>query len=50
VCPQTRDGKCPVAVGCVLVYRQGSHLPNTYAETRAPIIEGYFEAAGLLAR
>ena len=48
VCPKTEDGKCPVAVGGVLVYRQGSHVTNTYVETMTPIIEGHFAAAGLL--
>jgi peptidoglycan/LPS O-acetylase OafA/YrhL len=50
VCPQTADRRCPVAVGGVLVYRQGSHLTDTYVETMVPIIRGHFDEAGLLTR
>ena len=50
VCPQTAEGRCPVVVGSVLVYRQGSHVTNTYVETMAPIIQRYFDEAGLLTR
>lgn len=36
VCP---DGECPAAIGNVLVYRDTSHLTNTYAATLAPVVE-----------
>jgi peptidoglycan/LPS O-acetylase OafA/YrhL len=36
VCP---DGECPAAIGNVLVYRDTSHLSDTYAATLAPIVE-----------
>jgi hypothetical protein len=47
VCPRTAAGKCPVVIGSVLVYRQGSHVTSTYADTMRPIIERHFERAGL---
>jgi hypothetical protein len=50
VCPETEDGRCPIAVAGVLIYRQGSHVTKTYTETMRPIIENLFERAGLLNR
>ncbi len=50
VCPEISDGRCPVAIGGVLVYRQGSHVTKTYADTMRPILEGLFERADLFER
>jgi hypothetical protein len=36
VCP---GGECPAAIGNVLVYRDTSHLTDTYAATLAPVVE-----------
>ncbi|WP_322632897.1 acyltransferase family protein [Glycomyces albidus] len=36
VCP---DGECPAAIGNILVYRDTSHLTDTYAATLAPFVE-----------
>jgi peptidoglycan/LPS O-acetylase OafA/YrhL len=36
VCP---DGECPAAIGNILVYRDTSHLTDTYAATLAPVVE-----------
>ena len=49
VCPETQDGKCPIVVGEVLVYRQGSHVTKTYADTMRPVFEELFDKAGLAA-
>ncbi|MDC5696752.1 acyltransferase [Intrasporangium calvum] len=49
VCPEI-GGKCPVAVGGVLIYRQGSHVTKTYADTMRPIIEDLLAKRGLLTR
>ncbi len=35
ICPKSR---CAPVIGNVLVYRQGSHITNTYAKTLAPIL------------
>jgi peptidoglycan/LPS O-acetylase OafA/YrhL len=50
VCPEIAGEKCPVAIGGVLVYRQGSHVTKTYADTMGPILEKLFERAGLVER
>ncbi|ADU49770.1 acyltransferase 3 [Intrasporangium calvum DSM 43043] len=50
VCPPMTDGQCPVAIGGVLVYRQGSHVTKTYADTMRPLVEMLFERAGLFDR
>ena len=36
VCP---DDECPAAIGNILVYRDSSHLTDTYAVTLAPVVE-----------
>ncbi len=36
VCP---DDQCPAAIGNILVYRDSSHLTDTYAVTLAPVVE-----------
>jgi len=36
VCPGT---DCPPVIGGVLIYRQGSHITATYAESLAPVLE-----------
>jgi peptidoglycan/LPS O-acetylase OafA/YrhL len=36
VCP---DRECPAAIGNILVYRDTSHLTDTYAATLAPVVE-----------
>src|SRR5690625_235329 len=33
------DGSCPPVIGNVLVYRQASHLTDTYVETLEPVLE-----------
>lgn len=38
ICPSEDD--CPPVVGDVLVYRQGSHITNTYAISLAPVLQG----------
>ena len=35
-CPAS--GRCPAVIGGVLVYRQGSHLTNTFVESAAPLL------------
>src|SRR5690606_9919936 len=44
ICPQER---CFPVIGNVLVYRQGSHLTNTYAMSLVPQLVKQLEAAGL---
>ena len=45
ICPTTI---CPVMIGDVLVYRQGSHLTATYATSLAPMLgEALHRATGL---
>jgi hypothetical protein len=34
VCPD--DGRCPAVIGNVLVYRDGSHLTRTFADSAEP--------------
>ncbi|MDV3219806.1 acyltransferase family protein [Intrasporangium sp.] len=48
VCPETPQGQCPVVIGNLLVYRQGSHVTSTYVESMTPIIERLFVEAGIL--
>ena len=43
ICPS--DGDCPPVVGEVLVYRQGSHITNTYALSLAPVLGDRLEHA-----
>ncbi|WP_337692497.1 SGNH hydrolase domain-containing protein [Ornithinimicrobium pratense] len=43
ICPG--DGDCPPVVGEVLVYRQGSHITNTYARSLAPVLADRLEHA-----
>jgi peptidoglycan/LPS O-acetylase OafA/YrhL len=43
ICPG--DGECPPVVGGVLVYRQGSHITNTYAISLAPVLQARLESA-----
>ncbi|WP_353353761.1 acyltransferase family protein [Intrasporangium sp. DVR] len=50
VCPEIAGDKCPVAIGGVLVYRQGSHVTKTYADTMRPILEQLLEREGLVGR
>ena len=40
---------CSAVIGDVLVYRQGSHITRTYAETLAPRLEQALETVGILA-
>ena len=47
ICPPGR-ATCPVAVGNVFVYRQTSHLSNTYVQTMTPLLERELVAAGIL--
>jgi hypothetical protein len=45
VCPP--GPRCPVVIGDVLVYRQGSHITNTYAETAEPALSAaLYDASG----
>lgn len=45
-CP---DGKsCPAVIGGVLVYRQGSHITDTYAKSMAPVLSRVLFAEGLV--
>jgi peptidoglycan/LPS O-acetylase OafA/YrhL len=39
VCPETSDERCPAVVGNVLVYRQGSHVTRSYADSMQPIFD-----------
>lgn len=48
VCPETTSGKCPVVIAHTLVYRQGSHVTNTYAKSVAPILEAIWLRQGIL--
>jgi peptidoglycan/LPS O-acetylase OafA/YrhL len=49
VCPDpSRTGYCPAIVGNVLVYRQGSHITDTYALTAADRLQAQMVSAGLL--
>lgn len=50
VCPRTPDDRCPVVVGNMLVYRQGSHVTRTYVESMTPLIEAELVKAGVLER
>ncbi|ANS78146.1 acyltransferase 3 [Serinicoccus hydrothermalis] len=43
VCPG--QDRCPPVVGGVLVYRQGSHITDTYARSLAPVLEARLLAA-----
>lgn len=36
ICP---EGSCPAVIGNVVVYRDASHLTNSYVETLAPILD-----------
>ena len=49
ICPPGRD-TCPVVVGDVFVYRQTSHLSNTYVQTMTPLLERELVAAGVLTK
>jgi hypothetical protein len=42
ICPST---KCAPVIGDVLIYRQGSHITNTYARTLAPVITNQLRRA-----
>lgn len=44
ICPTRR---CAPVIGNVLVYRQGSHITRTYAETLAPRLERALKKAGV---
>lgn len=44
ICPTER---CAPVIGNVLVYRQGSHITRTYAETLAPRLEHALKQAGV---
>jgi hypothetical protein len=39
VCPQTEAATCPAVVGRAMVYRQGSHVTKTYADSMRPLFE-----------
>lgn len=39
---------CPPVIGAVLLYRQGSHITNTYARTLAPILTSKLRKAAKL--
>ena len=47
ICPPGR-ATCPVVVGNVFVYRQTSHLSNTYVQTMTPLLERELVATGIL--
>ncbi|MEZ5274496.1 MAG: SGNH hydrolase domain-containing protein [Ilumatobacteraceae bacterium] len=44
ICP---GEPCPVVVGRVMVYRDPSHLTDTYAQTLAPLLDAELSAAGV---
>ncbi len=46
ICPDQKV--CPAVIGDVLVYRQGSHLTNTYVRTLAPILSRELLAVGVV--
>lgn len=41
ICPVAE--RCPAVIGNVLVYRQGSHITNTYAKTLTDVLMGQLE-------
>lgn len=47
VCPADDDGRCPVAVGGIGVWRQGSHITDAYARTITPILHRELSALGV---
>ncbi|QNH95350.1 acyltransferase family protein [Corynebacterium anserum] len=38
-----RDGRCPAVIGNVLVYRDGHHFTNLFAQTLAPELQRQYE-------
>ncbi|MGD8148711.1 acyltransferase family protein [Ornithinimicrobium sp. Y1694] len=39
ICPPgTENGRCPIVIGRVLIFRQGSHLTATYVSSLTPIL------------
>ncbi|HLU31936.1 MAG TPA: SGNH hydrolase domain-containing protein, partial [Acidimicrobiia bacterium] len=46
VCPPSGQA-CPVAIGGELVYRQGSHLTDTYARSLSPVLHRELLAVGV---
>lgn len=49
ICPEGLD-KCPVAIGNVFVYRQTSHLTNSFVLTTVALMERELVAAKVLPR
>ncbi len=41
------DGRCPVVVDDVLVYRDAAHLSATYARRLVPLLRGWLDDSGL---
>ncbi|WP_109472454.1 acyltransferase family protein [Ornithinimicrobium cavernae] len=48
ICPL--EGTCPVAVGGILIWRQGSHLTDTYVRALTPFLYRELSALGLTER
>ena len=46
-CP---NGVCPPVIGNVMIYRQGSHITETYARSLAGVLEERIEGLAALAR
>lgn len=46
ICP-TPKARCPAAIGGVVVFRQGSHLTNTYVRTLTPMVHRELIRIGL---
>ncbi len=48
ICPAATGELCPVAIDGIGIYRQGSHITDTYARTMTPILYRELSSVGLV--